>query len=198
MREGSLLIKVEDGKIVQLHIRPNLVYLYEKVFTDALHHIQETPEDVEKGVEVIVFGWLWLEASCNLWYMFLLYTEFGRMGKALWDATKRMNFFDKMSVIRANADEPKREEYDTLHNRLNSVCTLRNRLVHFKDIFQKVEIDDPVVLDAPEKVFEFFDAIPEPEVMRELTSPTLDEHADAIAKGVRWLESVFGIEFIAA
>jgi hypothetical protein len=193
MQEGSLLAKVEGGNLVQLRFRSNLDYLYEKMFSDALRQAQETPDDVEKGVQVIIFGWFWLEATCNMWLMYLLSTRLRAAGKKRWKSMKRTNITTKLKFLRAVSDESTQMEYDAIHENLDAVRQLRNRLVHFSDSFQEVGISDSVALDTPERIIEFFEDIPEPELVHEFRSPKIDKHADAIRRGVEWIESVVGL-----
>jgi hypothetical protein len=123
-----LLVKLKG----RLQVRAST--LSERMFETAKTRAKSAPDDIESGIQVIVFGTFLMEASCNDSYRAFLSAVIpnGELADAIWNATKRLSSPEKVNVAAA-ANPASKADIDVQVRRLKLLFDLRNRLAHFKD-----------------------------------------------------------------
>ncbi len=103
MRSGAVKIKLVAGEIKGVSISPGLNAFYERMFEAARKRAEGSRDDIESGIQVIVFGTFLLEAACNDSYREFLSTVIpkGELADAIWNATKRLAIPEKINVATA-------------------------------------------------------------------------------------------------
>jgi hypothetical protein len=190
MGNGAVKIKLVAGEIKGAFTSPGLNAFYERMFETAKARAKSAPEDIENGIQIIVFGMFLLEAHCNDSYRVFLSTVIpnGELADAIWNATKRAAIQEKVNV--ATAVNPIcQTDIDVQGKRLKLLLDLRNRLAHFKET--------DTVWDAPIEFIskpENWSQAPEPELMGHLTGQKLSDYISDIGHLLAWFDEVFGIK----
>jgi hypothetical protein len=190
MRNGAVKIKLVAGEIKGASTSPGLNAFYERMFETAKTRAQSVPDDIENGIQIIVFGTFLIEADCNDSYRAFLSAVIpnGEVADAIWNATKRLAILEKVNVAAA-VNAVSKADIDVQVRRLKLLFDLRNRLAHFKD--SDTVWDAPIeFVSKPENWFQ----APEPELMGHLTGQKLSDYISDIDHLLAWLDRVFGIK----
>jgi hypothetical protein len=190
MRNGAVKIEFVDGEIKGASTSPGLNTVYERMFETAKTKARSSPDDVENGIQVIVFGTFLMEASCNDSYRAFLSAVIpnSKLADAIWTATKRLAILEKVNIAAA-VNPPSKTEVDVQLKKLKFLLDLRNRLAHFKDC--DTVWDVPVdFIRKPEN----WPQAPDPELMGHLTGPKLSDYISEIDDLLPWFDKVFGIK----
>jgi hypothetical protein len=190
MRNGAVKIRLVAGEIRGAFTSPGLNAFYERMFEAAKTKAKGTPDDVENGIQVIVFGTFLLEASCNDSYRAFLSTVIpnGKLADAVWTATKKLAILEKVKIATAVSPVSKTGVEDPAV-KLKLLFDLRNRLAHFKD--------SDTVWNAPVEFIskpENWSQAPEPELMVHLTGQKLSDYIADIDQLLTWFDKIFGIK----
>jgi len=184
MRDGSLIIEFEQGQIVGLRQNPGLDQSYERLFRRA-HRSVKSSATVDAGINLVVFGVLWLEARCNLLLRRALLLEVRErsFAEALWHRVQRAALLDKIELLFALEFNYLREWHPKLKPQVRSLLELRNRLVHFK------ESDTPISgpLGSLTELLKVMQSTDDPGLIRELKRPAILKHAQTVVVLSQWL-----------
>ena len=189
MKDGKIILRVEAGQVEAIAIAASLDRTYGDLFEVARKDLVASPEGIEPGVRVVVFGSFLLEAVCNttLREMLLLEIKEPLAAKSVWQVLRRSSIHEKMSLIKAFASglsvpiRPPASE-------LRSLFDLRNRLAHFRD--------DPTVVGGPieeitkDVLEERLGQIPDHDLVRELRPDQVRFHIEDIEQMKTWFEAV--------
>jgi hypothetical protein len=190
MKNGAVKIKFVAGEIKGAFTNPGLNTFYGRMFEAAKTRAKSGPDDIENGIQVIVFGSFLLEATCNDSYREFLSTVIpnGELADAIWSATKRLAILEKINVAAA-VNPHRKTDFDVQAKRLKLISDLRNRLAHFKD--------SDTVWDAPIEFIskpENWSQAPDPDLMGHLTGQKLFDYISDIDYLIAWFDKVFGIK----
>jgi hypothetical protein len=189
MKNGAVKIKLVAGEIKGAFTSPGLNAFYKRMFETAKTRAKGAPDDIENGIQVIVFGTFLMEASCNDSYRAFLPALIpnGELADAIWNATKRLAILEKVNV--AAAVNPVGKTDIDVPLKLKLLFDLRNRLAHFKN--------NDAVWDAPIEFIskpENWSEAPDPELMGHLTGQKLSDYISDIDYLLTWFDKVFGIK----
>ncbi|MEW6208125.1 MAG: hypothetical protein AB1631_07145 [Acidobacteriota bacterium] len=174
-------------------INASLDKVYERMFKRAKRIAKRSPDNVDNGIQVIVFGVFLLEAVCNDLYKGFLSREIAdeEFANAIWDMTKRLAILEKLKAVSRIAPLNK-TAIDEQMNKLKNLYDLRGRLAHFKDS------DTPLTgidfNDASEEMLEKLLKIPDPELMKRLTGQQLLDYISDIDGILKWFDQIFRIQ----
>ncbi|MGB6482813.1 MAG: hypothetical protein WBE86_04930 [Candidatus Acidiferrales bacterium] len=180
MKDGAARIDLTEGEVTRVSVGTGLDDAYGRLFQTASTEACSTPSR-DAGVKVILFGCFWLEAVCNTHLR-----EFMQgLGLAepiqtsLWNAIERVRTGAKLDIL-ASISPPATKE---ILKQARKLFELRNRLAHFKEEF--TEVAGPYSLDE-----EFFNKLPEAELIKSLKPPALDASITDILQTKAWLDQV--------
>lgn len=185
MRDGSIILECERGKIVGMRNNSGLDQFYERLFRNAYRSAVKSAVSVNAGIRLVVFGAFWLEARINsiLFKALLLEVCQISFGQALWQVLKRATLPQKVDLLLMLGSADLQAQYGELGTRLQSLLDIRNRLAHFKD--KDTPISGPVA--SMEEAIELLEISGDPPLIRELKKPEVLKHAQTVLGLARWL-----------
>jgi hypothetical protein len=185
MRDGSLILEFDRGKIVGMRSNPGLDQFYERLFRNAYRSALKSAVSVNPGIRLVVFGAFWLEARINsiLFTALLLEVRQASFGPALWQVLKRATLPQKVDLLLALGSTDLQAQYGELGTRFQSLLDIRNRLAHFKD--KDTPISGPVA--SMKEAIGLMEISGDPPLIRELKKPEVLKHAQTVLGLARWL-----------
>lgn len=184
MQDGQVRVEFVEGKIIRVSVGAGLDEIYKRMFMSACRDAVRPSATIECGINVVVFGCFWLEATCNLHVEELLVSIVKplRLGSRLWTVLERRSIIEKLEVLGAFSEQVTEPE---VLSKLKKVFEIRNRLAHFRG-------DHAVVLGpvGPEEASSRIAALPDCELILELRD-RCKEHTLAILAGKNWIDRVF-------
>ncbi|HEY9140431.1 MAG TPA: hypothetical protein VIN93_06035 [Bryobacteraceae bacterium] len=184
MRDGQVKAEFVEGDVVRVSIGAGLDEIYKRMFESACREAEKSSATIECGINVVVFGCFWFEATCNLHLKELLVSivKPPRVGSRLWTMLERRSVVEKLDVLGGVSSRSVAPE---IVSNLKKAFEVRNRLAHFKG-------DEPAVfgpIDA-EELLTRIAALPDHELILEVRDHCR-EHAAAILAGKSWIDKVF-------
>lgn len=158
---------------------------YEQLFRKAYRATRKS-QNVELGIQLVVFGTFWLEAKANSMLRRALILEVRRasLAPALWEALKRAALPEKLNLFLSLASNELQKDYRELSVQLRHLLDLRNRLAHFKD--DDTPVSGPV--NSMEDAIRILETANEPPLISELKRPQILKHGVTISALAQWLK----------
>ena len=135
MEHKSFILDFEKGEIKDIWLRANLDETYKTLFKNACQAAKHNPKNVGHGIKIVIFGSFWLEAYANEVMRLILNREIDSVSlwKTIWDRLKRLSIQDKFDFFYQISPANIRQKYKDLKRPIKELFDLRNRLAHFKD-----------------------------------------------------------------
>lgn len=208
MKDGAITLSLQAGLITKMTVKGELDHIYGRMFLNARRATQKNPDKIRNGIRVIILGCFWIEAKCNNHLKYLIDHELTKehFRKSIWKSLKRAKLSKKLNIILALGQDIGFAKGNAPLGRLQKVIDLRNRLVHAKE--EEIPFDESCITDMVSAINEtdlqerpadaamtanvnFFNGLPDPDLMLELKAPKIYEHVETIKSSSIWLDSIY-------
>jgi hypothetical protein len=212
MKDGSVILSWKAGQITDITLRADLDHIYKRMFSSARVAALKNPDKIRNGIRAIIFGSFWIEAKCNNLLKYLIDHELTKayFRRSVWDSVERADLSKKLRIFLALAQDINFAKDVAPIGKLKKLMELRNRLAHAKE--REIPVDESCsaslnaiisetalqelrelmkASDAETLFANFFQELPEPDLMLELKAPRINEHLEAIKISATWLDSIY-------
>lgn len=190
MKDGSLTINFEEGRVKGVSVDAGLELTYAEMFAAAQTRLRESPEDLDAAIRLVVFGCFWLEATCNNHLERMLHRKLEpRLAAALWAALDRRSVPEKLAILSAFARDKASQPFERVLAGVKDAFWLRNKLVHYKK--EPSAIAETLELEELMALIEKHEDLPEAELIRRLRAPSITRISEQVQVAKEWMDVIY-------
>jgi len=200
MEHRSLTLNFEKGEIKGIWLKAELDETYRLLFRNACQTAKRYPRNVAHGIKIIIFGSFWIEAYANETMRLIFERDIDSklLRKAIWDRLKRSSIQEKLEVLFKISPDKIKQDYQTIKQPIRDLFDLRNRLAHFKDEPESIdlsttienphEIETDITIDRFKSMME--KGVPVPNINQRLMWQHTQKAAGTVSKTIDWLTKI--------
>jgi hypothetical protein len=202
MEHRSITLNIEKGEIKGIWLKAELDKTYKLLFQNACQTAKRYPDNVAHGIKLIIFGSFWIEAYANETMRLIFERDIDSklLRKEIWDRLKRASIQEKLEVLSKISSDKIKQDYQTIKQPIKDLFDLRNRLAHFKDEPEPIdlstsventhEIETNITIERFQSMME--KGAPAPDINQRLMWQHTQEAAGTVSKTIAWLSKIKG------
>lgn len=200
MEHRSLTLNFEKGEIKGIWLKAELDETYRLLFRNASQIAKRYPRNVAHGIKIIIFGSFWIEAYANetMRLIFELDIDSKLLRKAIWNRLKRSSIQEKLEILFKVSPDKIKQDYQTIKQPIKDLFDLRNRLAHFKDEPESIDLstnienthenETGITVEGFKRMI--VKCVPVPDINQRLMWQHTQKAAGTVSKTIDWLTKV--------
>ena len=193
MRDGSLLISFNEGKVVESSIGAGLDDVYERIFLK-LKGQNKKDENIDDNVILFLCGCFMLEAAINktLESIILKKISTEKFKSSLWNIVRSQNIPNKLDIIVSCGKKNHHSELQKNLEKIKKLFSLRNKMVHFYENSENLKDLSISGIDDIEQLNNIVTNYPEHKLIQELKGVKLNNKIKLICFTKQKLDKISG------
>jgi methyl-accepting chemotaxis protein len=200
MEHRSLTLDFEKGEIKGIWLKAELDETYRLLFRNASQTAKRYPRNVAHGIKIIIFGSFWIEVYANeiMRLIFELEIDSKPLKKAIWDRLKKSSIQEKLEILSKVSPNKIKQDYQTIKQPIKDLFDLRNRLAHFKDEPESIDLsanientnenETGITIERFKSMME--KCVPVPDINQRLMWQHTRKAAGTVSKTIDWLTKI--------